>query len=205
MSNSIQCFFLEPTGTARRSLRRCTPSAEGDTCPAAHGYHTAQTVLDDVVDAQASGDLWPHEDERWPTHCACGYEFTEADAYQLNHQTLYRRSDTGELTTIREAPVGAMWYADWFLEHLPEGPAFYRGPDGHCLVVKTPGGEWMVDARCSNCTLPGDTEHKCWVRRGEVPYVTVSKEGGPTCSAGAGSIQCGRYHGFLRNGRLEEC
>jgi hypothetical protein len=62
----------------------------------------------------------------------------------------------------------------------------------------------MIDSRASNCTLPNDREHKCWIRHGTPPDLTVDKNG-KTCAAGAGSIQLGNYHGFLRNGHLEEC
>lgn len=52
-----------------------------------------------------------------------------------------------------------------------------------------------------NCTMPYDYEHRCWVRHGEPPAITVDKQG-HTCAAGAGSIQCGSYHGFLEDGAL---
>lgn len=107
-----------------------------------------------------------------------------------------------------EIPVGAMWFADFYLDApkrlYPDGETHnwvHAGPDGHILIVNTPGGHWIIDSRASNCTLPHDDEHRCWVRHGEVPNITVDKNG-LTCSAGAGSIQCGSYHGFLRNGKL---
>lgn len=79
------------------------------------------------------------------------------------------------------------------------------GADGHCYVCRMPGGhDWMIDGRASNCTMPEDKEHKCWVRKGVAPNFTVGKEG-KTCAAGAGSIQVPGWHGFLRNGVLEEC
>ena len=85
-----------------------------------------------------------------------------------------------------------MWNAWW----MP----YTKGPDGLCLVVKCPGGhEWMIDGRASNCTLPDDDEHHCWIRHGEPPRITVDKNG-VTCNAGAGSIQAGTYHGFLIDG-----
>jgi len=60
----------------------------------------------------------------------------------------------------------------------------------------------MIDSRASNCTLPDDNVHKCWVRHGEAPNFTVDKNGA-TCAAGAGSIQTSNWHGFLRNGVFE--
>jgi hypothetical protein len=80
-----------------------------------------------------------------------------------------------------------------------------KGPDGRCLVVVCPNGcEWMIDGPASNCTMPQDrgpfsSSHRCWVRHGEPPNITVDKAG-RTCAAGAGSIQAGDYHGFLRDG-----
>lgn len=47
--------------------------------------------------------------------------------------------------------------------------------------------------------MPDDAEHRCWIRHGEPPLITVDKNG-LTCAAGAGSIQCRDYHGFLRDG-----
>ena len=97
-------------------------------------------------------------------------------------------------------PPGAMWY-----------PRAYKfTPDGRkkeikeALTVMTPGGIWGIDGSASNCTRKDDLLHQCWVRHGEPPDVTVDKNG-DTCAAGAGSIMCGNYHGFLRNGFLEEC
>lgn len=80
----------------------------------------------------------------------------------------------------------------------------WKGADGRCLAVILPNGrEWMIDAEASNCTRKGDRTHKCWVRHGEPPNITVGKDG-ETCDAGAGSIMAGDYHGFLRDGVLTE-
>lgn len=73
--------------------------------------------------------------------------------------------------------------------------------DGAQLNVMTPGGPWNIDSRASNCTMPFDYEHRCWVRRGEPPNVHVDKDGN-TCQAGAGSIGMTNYHGFLHDGAL---
>ena len=112
---------------------------------------------------------------------------------------IYKRSDTGEEITLRDAPVGAIWRADWY-EDMPE----YTGTDGKSYVCRTPGGDWMIDGRASNCTKPNDNEHKCWCRHGEAPNFTVNKVGN-TCAAGAGSIMMRNYHGFLINGELTDC
>lgn len=113
-------------------------------------------------------------------------------------ESVYRRTDTGELMTLRDAPPGAMWDAWWYSES-------FKGPDGMCLVVKCPpdGTEWLIDSRASNCTMPNDNEHNCWIRHGAPPNITVDKNG-RSCAAGAGSIQTKTWHGFLRNGMLVE-
>jgi hypothetical protein len=126
---------------------------------------------------------------------------------EVDADRVWKRLDTGEeFFSLAGVPAGAMWYADWMLGYEQTRTAF-AGPDGRCLVVKLPNGhDWMIDAICSNCTdregaLKGD--HKCWVRHGTAPNITVDKNG-KTCGAGGGSILSGTYHGFLRNGELVE-
>lgn len=115
--------------------------------------------------------------------------------------TIWQRADTKEeLGTMGDIPPGAMWRATW-LEDL--GSGWWKGPDGQVWIVKTPGGDWNIDSRASNCTMKDDNAHRCWVRHGTPPELTVDKNG-LTCNAGAGSIQAGNWHGFLRNGFLVE-
>jgi hypothetical protein len=200
VSKVIRCFFLEPVcSVQKRYLRRYVGNSS---CPI-NGYHDAMVEIEraelrrptDFIDERDP----LRRDPRWPKSCACGHVFEASSPWQLFSRQLYRRTDTGEEMTLRDAPVGAMWDATWY----HDTPA-YCGPDGRSIVVKTPGGEWMIDSRASNCTLPNDREHKCWIRHGTPPDLTVDKNG-KTCAAGAGSIQLGNYHGFLRNGHLEEC
>lgn len=214
---AVTCFWLEPTDLTQAGLRRYSPSS-GKTerpCPREGGkwsYHGALVILGQVPivwsgvrpeghshwfresdDRYGVADFaYPSRDDpRWPTRCECGYEFAPDDAWQEWEDRLYRRADTGEMVTLRDAPDGAMWDAAWYER---------KGPDGHCLAVKCPGGsEWIIDSRASNCTMPDDSEHRCWIRHGEPPAVTVDKDG-KTCAAGGGSIQAGNYHGFLRGG-----
>lgn len=204
----IACFLLEPTERVQVRLRRYTYNT--GSCPldqSSYSYHQAfQFLCEEPVEKDAQGyhcngvkPLLPHDDGRWPKTCACGYHFQEEDRWQRFTDDIYVRKDTGEEMTIQEAPAGAMWYA-WWMDQ------FQIPQDDHNLVVKTPGGEWSIDSQASNCTMPDDRKqekHHCWVRSGIPPLVTVGKDG-PTCSAGAGSIQCGKYHGFLRHGYLEE-
>ena len=185
---TIECFFLEPTSQAEESLRRYG-AVDGTDCPDGP-YHNIDTVIGRVAlndDSNGSGDdQHPHDDPRWPKSCSCGYVFKDDDHWQHNIKRLFRRSDNAGLTTLRGAPVGAMWYADW----LP-----WKGPDGRCLVVKTPAGDWVVDGPASN-----SKSKVGWQRSGTPPKITARP------SIGMGD-QNGRwtFHAFLTDGKLVEC
>lgn len=177
--------------------------------PGEYGYHNASVPFDEVIDLDPKGtygaqdkDAPPSDDARWPRMCACGYAFTEEDNYQLDADRVYRRADTPEEYTLRDAPPGAIWDAFWMA-----GYPGWSGADGRSLMCKLPNGhEWHIDGLANNCTDKEGShrgDHKCWVRHGEVPELTIDKNG-ITCSAGAGSILSGSYHGFLRNGYLVE-
>lgn len=202
--NGIQCCFLEEVGRTRRSLRRYVSSANAHrhACPGPMGYHDSMTLLD-VVEGNAAtrdhlvDDVIPRDHPLWPKACQCGYAFADGDEWQVFTESLWCRTDTGQVMTLREAPPGAMWWADWNTWDV--------GPDGRCLMVRCPDGhDWTVDAEASNCTRKGDRSHKCWCRHGEPPLVTVDKNG-DTCGAGAGSILTPKWHGFLRGGVLVPC
>lgn len=207
----IKCFLLDPNGRTLVSLRRYRSIKDRNECPGGNGYyHNASVPIEEEQtehdeEGRIINGLKPmpsHDDPRWPTQCHyCGYAFQESDEWQREVSTIYRRTDTGEEMTIENAPVGAMWYAPWLDRfHAPQD-------DRGNLMVKTPGGDWDIDSQCSNCTMKDDRKqekHHCWVRHGTAPNITVDKQGGPTCAAGAGSIQCGSYHGFLRSGFLED-
>lgn len=107
---------------------------------------------------------------------------------------LFLRLDTKDTMFLAAAPFGAMWFAPW-MTHSP-----WTNQDGPPLIVKTPGGDWNLDSRANNCGRREDTTHRCWVRHGTAPNITVDKNG-DTCSCGC-SIGMGNYHGFLRNGIL---
>ena len=208
MSAPIPCFFLEPTETVRLYLRRYVGSSK---CPGRFGYHNAAILIGEapviysedhdpgtVLALRPERDEIRDDDVRWPKKCDyCDHHFDGGQQNQLTQHVVYRRADNGELMTLHEAPIGAMWYADWHWQ---------KGPDGRCLAVKVPGSrptghDWIVDGRASNCTMPDDNVHRCWVRHGTPPNITVDK-GGNTCKAGAGSIKTDTWHGFLRGGML---
>ncbi len=204
---------MEPTGTERMYLRRYETSVtelrpgvtveKTTPCAGPQGYHDASIFYRDQPEQRdAKGYVMEtphidHADPRWPAKCACGYVFKDTDHWQMFGSSLYRRADTGEVLEQRKAPPGAMYDATW----LPT-----KGPDGIALTVALPpdGGDdvWCIDSRCSNCTRPNE-QHYCWIRHGDprTAIVTVDKAG-DTCSAGAGSIQSSRWHGFLRDGVL---
>lgn len=195
----------------------------GIACPAEeptgdHGYnqgHDSDSVFirndpvefyNDPDDGQRlmGGDVSPEQfdgDPRWPSECQKCHEPFPADAiHQVNRRLLYRRADTGDVFLLNEAPDGAMWFA-WWMEQWTRN----LGPDGKSLWVKCPGGDdWGIDGVASNCTLPDDVTHRCWMRHGTPPDITVDKTPEPpfdhTCQAGGGSIATPRYHGFLTNG-----
>lgn len=206
----IRCFLLEPSGKVQVKLRRYTNKDDRKTCPTGYaGYHNASTPLgEEAAEWNARGyisnGIRPREsrdDPRWPNACSCGYQFQEDDEWDRFVEQIYRRGDTGEEFARRDIPAGGMWFDPWCDE-------FFQPQSEHCLTVMTPGGgEWQVDGPASNCTMLEDRrqeKHHCWLRHGIPPDITVDKAGGQTCNAGAGSIQCGNYHGFLRNGHLED-
>lgn len=102
-----------------------------------------------------------------------------------------------------QLPPGALYWAPCRRDRTSGRCAEWDDCTGRHLHVVLPNGmHWDMDGRASNCTQPDDRAHRCWVRHGDPPNVHVDKHG-RTCSAGAGSIQMGTYHGFLHQGRLE--
>lgn len=206
---SVKCFFIEPSETVIRYYRRyesgnCQNKGEFD-------YHNSKILRDEIKVPVSKGKSetdprMVHElvDEcdisLFPTHCdKCGFQFTENSKFQLTSDRLYYSKEKNDYFSLSNLPPGAMYYADWMLH---ENSNLFRGPDGHSLIVILPNGNpWTIDGPANNCTEPKDYDHRCWVRHGEVPNITVDKNGN-TCAAGAGSIQSGDYHGFLRNGEL---
>jgi hypothetical protein len=220
----IKAIWLEPIpGTYRYMLRRF--SRGNERCASSSYHDTWLTIGEHGADYAAerdpegmplSGDLWPHEDPRWPVKCAsCGYFFTDQDHWQMSAHQLLERSDGGGRCTLRDAPLGSIWHAPWMAEYDE-----YRGPDGRSLWARCPDGhDWGIDSRARNCDSPCKTcsvpyhahrgtgghqyvdarPHKCWVRHGTPPELHVDKAG-VTCGAGAGSIDTGKWHGFLHQG-----
>ena len=188
MGDRVQCFLLSPAEYAQASLRRFTFGTDA-MCPLRTYGHDASVNLgvEPYPFSEYEGEPGKgieNDDPRWPKACECGYTFKDEDQWQHNLVRLYKRGDHATLmTTLAEAPVGSMWVADWYEK--------FKGPDGKCLVVKTPGGDWIVDGPSTN---NDGTRGNPWTRTGEIPRVTASP-----------SIHFpGKYHGWLRNGFLED-
>lgn len=203
----IKTFWCEQSARAREQLRRFTYVRDNPCGSTGRGHDAIATIgeVDFPLSNGLSGDgtlMYDRADPRWPKSCtACGYEFTPDDQWQHSLDRLYRRVDTGEMLAHEQLPAGASYDCPWVRDFG------YVGSDNIALTVVLPDGtHWHVDSEANNCTRKGDRSHKCWVRDGDprACNVTAGKQGN-TCSAGAGSIQSPGYHGFLRNGWLEEC
>ena len=192
----VPAVFISPTDRLARWLRRYSHRED-----AAQHYHNAWFRIEDGIvqrnaegRRQVDGPMVDHADPRWPTTCDCGYVFGPEDEWQVFTDVIY---DNG--LPLREAPIGSLWDAFWY-------PNERRGPDGLYLLAKCPGGGiWSIDGRASNCGLPQDHEHRCWVRHGSPKDGTIHVDkNGLTCQAGGGSIQTHNWHGFLTRGFFQE-
>ena len=136
-----------------------------------------------LVQAIYGSALKEDEDKTWSPH-ACIVKYVRLDTNE-------------EKANWHDFGPGAMIRACW----LPKNINWDNETEPHLYVICPNGHVWDIDSRASNCGSPNDRLHRCWIRHGVPPNITVDKNG-QTCSAGAGSIQCGDYHGFLRNGEL---
>lgn len=180
----LACFMLKRTDTVRVSFRRYrSSSAEGPACHTPTAYHNASRfVRKELYEQDSINQSGPvtdamKADPLWPTKCEhCDYVFAPTDEWQLFREFVYL-CDLGIEFTLRNAPAGAMYHAEWL-----DGRGKQRAPDGRNLIVKCPGGaEWWIDGGASNG--PG------WTRTGVPPLITCTP-----------SIDTGNYHGFLQNG-----
>jgi hypothetical protein len=166
----------------------------GDGCKP-YGCHNAHTFIKDVSDKinynHHGGEPGDYPEELWPIVCEeCGAVAQPDATRQVFNKRLYD-TPSGELEP------GCIYWNDWYPENM-----FWDNHLGPVLCAVLPNGwEWVIDSRASNCGSPDDRLHRCWCRHGEPPNITVDKNG-LTCSAGAGSIMGGDWHGFLRNGEF---
>lgn len=175
----------------------------GEGCQGYNGEHEAETIFNfpemaDFKEASLKLDELYRNPENWPTHCKfCGAPLPDDERHSGGTAAIY---DTGKT----KPEPGDMFFNNY---HEPNEscPAGWTNCDGNHLFVILPNGNtWDIDSRASNCTMPNEKTHRCWVRHGEPPNVHVDKNG-VTCAAGAGSIMSGNYHGFLHNGELVQC
>lgn len=203
----LPCRFIEENGT-KVWLRVYWGSSE---CKGS--YHNALVSLTEtntLSDWELGGQPEDYSDDRWPTACdRCGATVPQGRhsheiPYEVRvHRQVFRQR---RYNTVSGRPEpGDMFWATWRHYQMPDGFVTSCDWDNcvgkHLYVVLPNGYDWDTSGRASNCGLPGDRLHRCWVLSGVPPNVTAGKTG-HTCSAGAGSIAVTGYHGFLQNGRL---
>lgn len=188
------CVLLEATDQASLSLRRYAGTKPCE--QSGMGIHDASALIGTAAITVSERDTWdvegvqqpPPADPRWPTHCICGYQFEDGDAWQLFKSRMYARQDTGALLTLHEAEPGMMWDAPWFVDFNPP----WAGPDGRCLIMRLPGnGEWTIDGPSRN--------GGGWTRTGDPPKITARPS---ILSHPSGNVK--GYHGFLTDGVLSD-
>ncbi len=179
-------FMTSESGFCQRSLRRYGAGGH-DRCPIS-GYHNASVVIDSqfLAGKGAEEGIFPGQemkaDPRWPKTCACGYTFHPEDNWQVNVDRLLAGAPDGKLYIRKELPPGAVWRATWMEEISPNQ---YAGPDGKVWCVMMPCGiEWIVYGPASNGR---------WTIDGTLPEIYVT-----------GSIDTGRYHGYIKAGVISE-
>jgi hypothetical protein len=193
---SYPIFFITPTERAFRFLRRYTfIHGAPDACPLRPGAygHSAKVEIEPGPNARSAEGHWlaldwPHDDRRWPTHCACGYAFQEADIWICDQHAIYLTPDSREVSIhfgafepgdTRAAPTGALWEAPWLAE-------FWHGADGKSYILRLPDGhDWTIDGPARG--------GGGWVRTGEAPLLTALP-----------SIASPGYHGWLTDGVLSD-
>lgn len=197
----VECFLMAPTDHASVYLRRYVSESK---CP--EGWiHEAQEPIGQCpmnIEEDGTYDIDKPEvdksDPRWPASCACGYEFTDDDTWQVFTEAMYFGLDGAE-HEIQHLPAGAIFDASWM------GDWGRVNGDGERWSIVLPDGHvWHPGAEANNCTRKGEN-HDCWCVHGEAPLLTVDKNPEPgrsTCAAGAGSIASSGWHGFLTGGKL---
>jgi hypothetical protein len=191
MTSPIPLWIAEPTGACRLSLRRFRYRESDD----GH-WHNAATVIDEDAPVTAPGPdgskpaadgRIPHDDPRWPSHCACGEAFAGDDRWQVNeldwHQGSGGRFAWG--TGSWEGLPGAMIRAPWA----------DREPDNGCpaYVIFLPNGStWCTRDRAAT---PGAALGPQWTVTGVPPLITVS----PSIDDRDPSRP---WHGWIRAGEL---
>lgn len=192
--DAVECFWVEPTGKAVRSLRRYASRDERGSCPDMPGeysYHNDSVDIGDDFDAIWREEDWGKavasidvdeykDDDRWPTHCSCGYEFQDDDNWQANQEPIMASKDGRKAwihpTHGRKPTPGAMFDTYWRSRLQKE--------DGLTISVVCPDGMvWCIDDEASSGGY--------WTRTGTPPKITARP-----------SILTPDYHGWLDDGVL---
>jgi hypothetical protein len=171
----------------------------GEACPGPRAHHLGRRHLIDSprLDDEAVGGMPDHHpDASWPPHCdGCQAPAPPEAAREIERRRLYD-------TASGDPEPGDLYWADWFGCEARGGRCVHgwTNCDGVHLLAVLPSGELFdLDGRASNCNQPHETLHRCWVRHGQPPRITVDKRG-LTCGAGGGSIAAFEFHGWLRDG-----
>lgn len=128
-------------------------------------------------------------------------------------RAIFQCLETGDRKLSNELPVGALFALDRDGCQDINGWPPAAPHDGLAIACVCLGRtddpasryHWHIENRASNCTLPEDKNHRCWVRHGSIGDKLTVDKNGLTCAAGAGSFFMGpnnEWHGFLRNGKL---
>lgn len=146
-----------------------------------------------------------YETSWWEYVRDAGGELTMSPFVDGVSSPMLRCMATGEAKRARDLPIGALYVLD--RQHCEGDPNKWppAGADGLAVACKTASHTWHIEGRASNCTMPHDDEHRCWVRHGTLGERLTVDKNGSTCLAGAGSFFMGRFnewHGFLQNGKL---
>lgn len=204
--------LVKEIGT-RASLRVYWGDAECPNCLGGGrpGYHNAQVHLADsavLEDWKLGGGPADYPDERWPSKCDhCGVA-VPAQAPEREYGT---GGSNGGLERqvqhdrIYDTPSGKLEPGSIFEAHWLPRDFMFDGVDRHLVCVLPNGHHWHMTGRASNCTMPQDRTHRCWVIHEEAPGVFHVDKAGHTCAAGAGSIAAPGWHGFLHHGELVQC
>jgi hypothetical protein len=166
-----------------------------DGCYGPGKIHAARTTTADLTPAGLPEPPLPELRRGWVgicEHCSEPVPWDDPGTTVRIGGTVMRRWKTA---SGKPEPGDLYWTDDY------AGRCFHwdNCPGRHLHAVLPNGHPWDIDSRAANCNRPTDRVHRCWVRTGEPPLITAGKSG-DTCSAGAGSIAAGDYHGFLTDG-----
>lgn len=179
--------------TAAAHQPQLTAMWDGCAADSSARLHVARRRLGSPIPASEPEPPLPELTRGWEGSCErCGGGIPWDDRHVSLGGGVLRLWDTA---SGKPEPGDLYWTDDY------EGRCFHwdNCPGQHLHAVLPNGHPWDIDSRAANCNRPTDRLHRCWVRTGEPPRITAGK-GGNTCSAGAGSIAAGDYHGFLTDG-----